>query len=99
MWYDVPVMVTATQTDLYDKTISNLKEVKARHADVLALVRESNHDVDDEVDWIIRVPDADDLLMPLLTIIPPYLLTYWLSFALDREIDQPRNLAKSVTVE
>ncbi len=99
MWDDVPVMVTATQTDLYDKTVSNIKEVKARRADVLALVRESNTDIDQHVDWTIRVPDADDLLMPFLTIIPPYLLTYWLSFALGREIDQPRNLAKSVTVE
>ncbi|NUQ01109.1 MAG: glutamine--fructose-6-phosphate transaminase (isomerizing) [Armatimonadetes bacterium] len=99
MWDDVPVMVTATQTDLYDKTVSNIKEVKARRADVLAVVRESNTEIDQHVDWVIRVPEADDLLMPFLTIIPPYLLTYWLSAALDREIDQPRNLAKSVTVE
>ncbi len=99
MWDDVPVLVTATQTDLYEKTVSNIKEVKARRADVLALVRKSNTDIDEHVDWVIRVPDADNLLMPFLTIIPPYLLTYWLSFALEREIDQPRNLAKSVTVE
>ena len=99
MWDDVPVFVTATQSELYDKTISNIKEVKARRADVLALVRQSNTDVDQHVDWVLRIPDADDLVMPFLTIIPPYLLTYWLSFALGREIDQPRNLAKSVTVE
>ncbi|MCC7493306.1 MAG: glutamine--fructose-6-phosphate transaminase (isomerizing) [Fimbriimonadaceae bacterium] len=99
MWDDVPVFVTATQTDLYEKTVSNIKEVKARRADVLALVRESNVDIAQHVDWVIKVPDADNLVMPFLTIIPPYLLTYWLSFALDREIDQPRNLAKSVTVE
>ena len=99
MWDDVPVFVTATQLDLYDKTLSNIKEVKARRADVLALVRDSNTDIDQHVDWVLKVPDTDDLLMPFLTIIPPYLLTYWLSYSLEREIDQPRNLAKSVTVE
>mgnify|MGYP000853825732 CR=1 FL=1 len=96
---EVLVFGLATQSDLVEKTLSNLQEVMARGARVVGVVREGDELVAEQVHEVIRVPDADDLLMPFLTVVPAYLFTYYLSAALDREIDQPRNLAKSVTVE
>jgi glucosamine--fructose-6-phosphate aminotransferase (isomerizing) len=95
----VPVVCIATQTDLHDKMLSNIKEVKARWADAIGIVRESDGEMEKAVDYLIRVPDSYDLFMPVLAVIPPYLLTYYIARELQREIDQPRNLAKSVTVE
>ncbi|MBI5831341.1 MAG: glutamine--fructose-6-phosphate transaminase (isomerizing) [Armatimonadetes bacterium] len=96
---EVLVFGLATQRELVDKTLSNLQEVAARGARVIGVVRAGDNVVTGQVDEVIRVPDADDLLMPFLTVVPAYLFTYYLSAALGREIDQPRNLAKSVTVE
>jgi len=95
----VPVMAFCTQQDLYDKMLSNIKEVGARDAHVIAVVKESDTETQKSVAEVIRIPETEALLMPVLAILPPYLLTYYISLALGREIDQPRNLAKSVTVE
>lgn len=95
----VPVFCTTVQSDLYDKMLSNIKEVKARRAEVIAIIKEEDTETEKSVDYVLRIPKTHDLLMPLVAIIPPYLFTYYLSKELNREIDQPRNLAKSVTVE
>ena len=95
----MPVMAFCAQQSLHDKMLSNIKEVSARGAHIIAVVKESDTTTEKIVSQVIRIPENEDLLMPVLTIIPPYLLTYYLALALGREIDQPRNLAKSVTVE
>lgn len=96
---NMPVIAVATQTSLYSKTASNVEQVKSRGAKTVVVCRDSA-DVNDKIaDYIIRLPDTDDLLMPLVTAVPLQLLAYYT--ALDRQcsIDKPRNLAKSVTVE
>ena len=96
----VSVVCFATQSALYDKMLSNVKEVKARDGSAIAIVKEGDEGLDTRsVDWIIRVPGTHDTFMPVLAIIPAQLLAYYIAAELDREIDQPRNLAKSVTVE
>jgi len=92
-------MSVCVQEDLKEKMRSNIKEVAARGAYIIGLVKETDNVTEKSVDEVIRIPENDSLLMPVLTIIPTYLLTYYLARALGREIDQPRNLAKSVTVE
>jgi glutamine---fructose-6-phosphate transaminase (isomerizing) len=99
IWNKVPVMTFCIQEDLYDKMLSNVKEVAARDAYIIGVVKESDTETQKSVQEVVRVPEIDDILMPVLAIIPAYLLTYYLALALNREIDQPRNLAKSVTVE
>ena len=94
-----PVVAMCLQSNLYEKMLSNVKIVAARGARIIAIVKENDRETEKSVAEIIRVPEADDLLTPVLAIIPPYLLTYYIAKYLDREIDQPRNLAKSVTVE
>jgi len=94
------VVATVTQSALVDKTLSNLREVKARGASVVAICRESLRDkVQPEADELILIPDADDLLMPLLAVIPLQLFAYCMAVARGCDVDKPRNLAKSVTVE
>lgn len=96
---NMPVIAVATQTDLYPKTASNVEQVKSRGAKTVVVCRDSADVNMNIADYIIRLPDADDLLMPLVTAVPLQLLAYYT--ALDRQcsIDKPRNLAKSVTVE
>ena len=94
------VVATLTQPALFEKTMSNLREVQARGARVLAVCRESLADKAAEVaETVIPIPDADDLLCPLLAIIPLQLFAYRMAVARGCDVDQPRNLAKSVTVE
>ncbi len=95
----VPVIAFCTQQHLYDKMASNMKEAAARAGHIVAIVKETDTETEKSVAEVIRIPANNDLLLPALAIIPPYLLTYYLSLALGREIDQPRNLAKSVTIE
>ncbi len=97
----VTVVCLATQTALYDKMLSNVKEIKARDGIAVAVVKEGDEGLDERtVDAMITVPSADhDVFMPLLSIVPLQLLAYYIAAELGREIDQPRNLAKSVTVE
>ena len=97
----VTVICLATQSALYDKMLSNVKEVKAREGIAVAVVKENDAGLDDRtVDAVINTPATDhDVLMPLLSVVPLQLLAYYIASALGRDIDQPRNLAKSVTVE
>jgi glucosamine--fructose-6-phosphate aminotransferase (isomerizing) len=96
---DIVAICLATQQPLREKLASNLKEVKARGGVVLALARESDPDIDQYSDAVLRLPDTLDELMPVAAIIPLQLLAYCIARNAGCEIDQPRNLAKSVTVE
>jgi glucosamine--fructose-6-phosphate aminotransferase (isomerizing) len=95
----VPVVCLATQTRLRDKMLSNIQEMAARNARTIAVVRASDMDTPRAVDHVISVPDTLDDFMPVVAIVPLQLLSYHIARELKREIDQPRNLAKSVTVE
>ena len=83
----------------YEKTISNIQEVKAREGIVIAIVNEGDEDVVKMVDWAIRIPVTCELLLPILEIVPLQLLAYHIAVRRGCDVDQPRNLAKSVTVE
>jgi glucosamine--fructose-6-phosphate aminotransferase (isomerizing) len=95
----VPVISLITQSDIYDKTLSNIQEVKAREATVIAVAREGDAEIKKSADEVIYIPDVHNLLMPMLTVIPLQLIAYYMSVARGCDVDQPRNLAKSVTVE
>jgi glucosamine--fructose-6-phosphate aminotransferase (isomerizing) len=96
----VSVVCLATQSALYDKVQSNVKEVKAREASAVGIVKAGDEGLDENfVESVLRVPATHDVFMPVLSVIPMQLLAYYIAAALGREIDQPRNLAKSVTVE
>lgn len=95
----VPVIALATQKSVYEKTISNIKEIKARDAVVIGITSESNNDLVKCVDHVIKVPNTDELLVPLLTVVPLQLLAYYAAITRGCDVDKPRNLAKSVTVE
>ena len=95
----VPVIVLATQADVYPKTISNLKEVKAREAIVIAIAQEGDHDIDKVADHVIYIPKTGKYLAPLLAVLPLQLLAYYAALTRGCDVDKPRNLAKSVTVE
>lgn len=94
-----PVIALATDEDLYEKTISNIKEVKARGAYVLLIISDDLHVAKDYYDDILILPKVDKLIQGILTVIPLQLLAYEIARLRGCEIDQPRNLAKSVTVE
>jgi glucosamine--fructose-6-phosphate aminotransferase (isomerizing) len=96
---DVPVVALATQRDLFEKTVSNIKEVKARHAHVLALAIEGLREVEQVADEVIYIPETHPALTPVLSVVPLQLLAYHMAVARKCDVDQPRNLAKSVTVE
>ena len=94
-----PVIAVATQSELFDKTISNIKEVKARGAKVIIVCRENYEPDSDVADFKFGLPDFDDLLMPMLAVVPLQLIAYYTSVLKGNDVDKPRNLAKSVTVE
>ena len=103
---DLPVLVIATSeagnprsTLLYEKTLSNIREVKARDGQVISLVTPSNTEARDASDFHIEVPSSKDLLLPILEAVPLQLLAYFIAVRRGCDVDQPRNLAKSVTVE
>lgn len=94
------VIAVATQDNLFDKTISNVKEVKARGAKVTLICKEGVEMTKDVADYIVHVPKtADDILMPIVTVVPLQLIAYYTSVLKGCDVDKPRNLAKSVTVE
>lgn len=95
----VPVIALATQRELFEKMLSNIKEVKARDATVLALTMEGIKEIDQVVEHVLRIPATHPLLTPVLTVVPLQLLAYRMAVARGCDVDQPRNLAKSVTVE
>ena len=95
----VPVVALATQMDLYDKIVSNIKEVKARDAQVIGVTFKGNEELKKVVDHVVYIPKTERLLAPVLTVIPLQLLAYHIAVARGCDVDKPRNLAKSVTVE
>ncbi|MCC3377146.1 glutamine--fructose-6-phosphate transaminase (isomerizing) [Cohnella sp. REN36] len=96
----VPVIALLTQEDLYEKTLSNIKEVKARGADVFGIANEGHEaEAAKSVDTLFSIPRTLPLLTPALSVVPLQLLSYYASLALGHDVDKPRNLAKSVTVE
>jgi len=96
---DMPVVVLAPRDRLYEKTVSNLMEVKARSAPVIAFVTEGERELGKQADAVFTVPDVHPLLTPVLFTIPLQLLAYHIAVLRGTDVDQPRNLAKSVTVE
>lgn len=96
---DVPVIALVTQEDIYDKMLSNIIEVKAREAHVLGIMLESDQKLEKSVDQVIKIPKTFPLLTPALSVIPLQLLAYYAALNRGNNVDKPRNLAKSVTVE
>jgi glucosamine--fructose-6-phosphate aminotransferase (isomerizing) len=96
---EMPVVVIATNSEHYEKVVSNIQEVKARKGQVIALVSEGNRDLDHMVDHVIEVPETIEPLSPLVNTVPLQLLSYHIAVLRGCNVDQPRNLAKSVTVE
>ncbi len=96
---NVPVVVIATRDSVYDKIISNIEEVKARGAPVLAVATAGDPEIEKVCEDVVRVPGTREMLYPLLTVIPLQLLAYHIARLRGRNVDQPRNLAKTVTVE
>ena len=95
----MPVIGVATQTELLEKTVSNIVEVKSRGAFVV-LIAEPELDIEDGVaDIVIKLPQADQLLMPMVAAVPLQLIAYYTAVLKGNDVDKPRNLAKSVTVE
>jgi glucosamine--fructose-6-phosphate aminotransferase (isomerizing) len=95
----MPVVFIATKDGSYEKVVSNIQEVKARKGRVIAIVSEGDEEVKKMVDFTIEVPNTHEILTPLLSVIPLQLLSYYIAVLRGRNVDQPRNLAKSVTVE
>ena len=103
---DLPVVILATRDPndpgsvlRYEKTLSNLKEVKARSGTVIAIATEGDEEIQEAADHVLYVPEAPELLAPILEVVPCQLLAYHIAVRRGCDVDQPRNLAKSVTVE
>jgi len=96
---DMPVVFLATKDSSYEKIVSNIQEVKARKGRVIAIVTEGDMLIPGMVDFVIEVPKVHEILTPLVSVIPLQLLSYYIAVMRGRNVDQPRNLAKSVTVE
>ncbi|MHB1001366.1 MAG: glutamine--fructose-6-phosphate transaminase (isomerizing) [Armatimonadota bacterium] len=94
-----PVFCLVTQDRVRDKMLSNIKEVQARRGKIVAIAKEKDPDTHQVADYTVHIPRAHEMLMPVLSIVPLHMLAYYAAKFLDRDIDQPRNLAKSVTVE
>ena len=96
---DMPVVFIAPKDSTYDKILSNIQEIKARNGRIIAIASENDTQIDKLVDYSIKIPDTIRMLMPILTVIPLQLLAYHIAVKKGLNVDQPRNLAKSVTVE
>jgi len=96
---NMPVVFIATKDSSYEKIVSNIQEVKARKGKVIAIVTEGDTDIAGMADYTVEVPAAHESLMPLISVIPLQLLSYHIAVMRGCNVDQPRNLAKSVTVE
>ncbi|WP_185852549.1 glutamine--fructose-6-phosphate transaminase (isomerizing) [Blattabacterium cuenoti] len=95
----MPVVIIATKKGCYDKIVGNIEEIKARKGKIIAIVNEGDMQVSMLADHVIQVPEISEELSPLVTVIPLQLLAYQIAFIRGENVDQPRNLAKSVTVE
>ncbi len=96
---EMPVVVIAPKKGNYDKVVSNIQEVKARKGKIIALVSKGDTEVRAVADYVIEIPDVEEMLVPLVATIPLQLLSYYIAVMRNCNVDQPRNLAKSVTVE
>lgn len=96
---EMPVVAIATSDSVYEKTISNIQEIKARRGKVIAIVTEGDDQVFKMVDYVIEIPKVDERLIPLVVSLPLQMLAYHIAVYKNRDVDRPRNLAKSVTVE
>lgn len=95
----LPVVFVATKDKFYDKVVSNIQEIKARKGKVIAVITEGDQTIPSMADDVIVVPEADELLAPMINVIPLQLMAYHIGVAKGYDVDKPRNLAKSVTVE
>jgi glutamine---fructose-6-phosphate transaminase (isomerizing) len=95
----MPVVVIATNKGSYEKVISNIQEVKARHGVIIAIITKGDKTVKEMADYVIEVPETEEMLVPILAVVPLQLLSYHIAVMRGCNVDQPRNLAKSVTVE
>ena len=95
----LPVVAIATKTAVYEKVISNLQEVKARDGKLIVICDEGDEEIKKLADDVIEIPHTIESLQPILTVVPTQLLAYYIALRLGKDVDQPRNLAKSVTVE
>lgn len=96
---EMPVVAIAPNTGMYEKVVSNIQEIKARKGKIIAVVTEGDEVVKNLADYCIEIPDTEECLVPLLAIIPLQLMAYHIAVVKGCDVDQPRNLAKSVTVE
>lgn len=96
---EMPVVVIAPKRGMYEKVVSNIQEIKSRKGKIISVVTEGDTVVKDMSDYTFVIPDTRDCFVPLLAVIPLQLLSYYVAIAKGRNVDQPRNLAKSVTVE
>ena len=96
---DIPILFLATHHQLYEKIISNMQEVKSRNGRILAVVTEGDEQVKKIVDSVLEIPQTLNALVPLLSVLPLQILAYYVAVDKGLDVDMPRNLAKSVTVE
>jgi glucosamine--fructose-6-phosphate aminotransferase (isomerizing) len=96
---EMPVVVIATSAGMYEKVVSNIQEIKARKGKIISIVTEGDVVVKNLSDYTISIPDTEECLVPLLASVPLQLLAYHIAVVKGCNVDQPRNLAKSVTVE
>ncbi len=96
---DLPVVFVATKDEYHVKIVSNIQEIKARKGKVIAIITEGDDAIPAMADDVFVVPPADEIVAPLLSVIPLQLLSYYIGVAKGCDVDKPRNLAKSVTVE
>ena len=96
---EMPVVVIAVRKGHYEKVVSNIQEIKSRKGKIISVVTEGDVEVKELADHVIEIPETIEALTPLLTTIPLQLLSYHIAVLLGKNVDQPRNLAKSVTVE
>jgi glucosamine--fructose-6-phosphate aminotransferase (isomerizing) len=96
---NMPVVFIATKDEIYDKIMSNIEEVRARKGKVIAIANHGDNKIEELADFVIYIPETIPMLMPILAVIPLQLLAYYIALELGLDIDKPRNLAKSVTVE
>ena len=96
---NMPTIVIATNKINYDKIISNIQEIKSRKGQIIAIISKGDKEVKKIADYTIEVPNSIESITPFITVIPLQLLSYHIAVMLGKNVDQPRNLAKSVTVE
>ncbi len=95
----MPTVVTSPNDHLYEKIVNNVQQVKARHGSVIAIVTEGDKEIKNIADYVIEVPEVPECLTPIITSVPLQLLSYYIAINKGKNVDMPRNLAKSVTVE